>query len=63
MSWYKKRMVSLGACMHAANIQKARENGLIVIVWTINNQEEVSEYVKKGVDGIASDKPNILKIG
>ena len=49
--------------MHAANIQKARENGLIVIVWTINNQEEVSEYVKKGVDGIASDKPNILKIG
>jgi glycerophosphoryl diester phosphodiesterase len=56
-------MVSLGACMHAANIQKARENGLKVIVWTINNQEEVSEYVKKGVDGIASDKPDILKIG
>lgn len=47
---------------HAANIQKAHENGLKVIVWTINNQKAVLEYVKKGVDGIASDKPDILKI-
>jgi len=45
---------------HTSNIQKAHENGLKVIVWTINNQEEVLEYVKKGVDGIASDKPDIL---
>jgi len=48
---------------HTANVQKAHENGLKVIVWTINEQEEVSEYAKKGVDGIASDKPDILKIG
>jgi len=34
-----------------------------VIVWTINKQEEVSEYIGKGVDGIASDKPDILKTG
>lgn len=46
---------------HTANIQKAHENGIKVIVWTINKQEEVLEYVKKGVDGIASDKPDILK--
>lgn len=46
---------------HAANVQKAHENGLKVIVWTINKQEEVAEYVKKGVDGIASDKPDILE--
>jgi len=45
---------------HAANVEKAHENGLKVIVWTINNQEEVSEYVKKCVDGISSDKPDIL---
>jgi len=45
---------------HTSNIQKAHENGLKVIVWTINNQEEVLKYVKKGVDGIASDKPDIL---
>jgi glycerophosphoryl diester phosphodiesterase len=45
---------------HTANVQKAHENGLKVIVWTINKPEEVEEYVKKGVDGIASDKPDIL---
>jgi len=47
---------------HTANVQKAHENGLKVIVWTINRQEEVAEYVKKGVDGIASDRPDILKV-
>ena len=45
---------------HTANVQKAHENGLKVIVWTINKPEEVVEYAKKGVDGIASDKPDIL---
>jgi glycerophosphoryl diester phosphodiesterase len=45
---------------HTANVKKAHENGLKVIVWTINKPEEVIEYVKKGVDGIASDKPDIL---
>jgi glycerophosphoryl diester phosphodiesterase len=47
---------------HTANVKKAHENGLKVIVWTINKPEEVAEYVKKGVDGIASDKPDILKL-
>jgi len=46
---------------HTANVQKAHENGLKIIVWTINKPEEVAEYKKKGVDGIASDKPDILK--
>jgi glycerophosphoryl diester phosphodiesterase len=45
---------------HTANVQKAHENGLKVIVWTVNKPEEVAEYTKKGVDGIASDKPDIL---
>ncbi|TRO51817.1 glycerophosphodiester phosphodiesterase [Candidatus Bathyarchaeota archaeon] len=45
---------------HTANVVKAHDNGLKVIVWTINNPEEISEYSKKGVDGIASDKPDIL---
>ena len=45
---------------HTSNVQKAHDNGLKVIVWTINKREEVSEYVKKGVDGIASDRPDIL---
>ncbi len=46
---------------HTANVQKAHENGLKVIVWTVNTPEEVAEMAKKDVDGIASDKPDILK--
>jgi glycerophosphoryl diester phosphodiesterase len=45
---------------HSADVQKAHQSGLKVIVWTINKPEEVAEYVKKGVDGITSDKPDIL---
>jgi glycerophosphoryl diester phosphodiesterase len=45
---------------HTANVQKAHENGLKVIVWTVNTPEEAAEMAKKGVDGIASDKPDIL---
>jgi glycerophosphoryl diester phosphodiesterase len=55
-----KYLLSLYRFTHTANIKKAHENGLKVIVWTINKQEEVPEYVKKGVDGIASDRPDIL---
>ncbi len=46
--------------MHTANVEKAHTNGLKVVVWTINNPQEVEEYAKKGVDGSASDKPDIL---
>jgi glycerophosphoryl diester phosphodiesterase len=53
-------MLPLYRFTHSANIKKAHENGLKVIVWTINTAEEVAEYKKKGVDGIASDKPEIL---
>jgi len=45
---------------HTTNVQKAHEKSLKVIVWTINNPKEAVEYIKKGVDGIASDKPDIL---
>lgn len=45
---------------HTTNIQKAHQNGLKIIVWTINTPEEVVAYKAKGVDGIASDKPDIL---
>jgi len=46
---------------HTENVEKAHENGLKVIVWTINTREEAIEYAKKGVDGIATDYPEILK--
>ena len=53
-------LLALYRFTHTANVQKAHQNGLKIIVWTINNPEEVEEYVKKGVDGITSDKPDIL---
>jgi glycerophosphoryl diester phosphodiesterase len=53
-------LVSLYRFTHTADVQKAHQNGLKVIVWTVNRPEEVAEYVKKGVDGITSDKPDIL---
>lgn len=46
---------------HTKDIQKAHKEGLKVIVWTINKKEEALKYAQKGVDGIASDKPDILK--
>ncbi len=55
-----KYLLSLYRFTHSANVRKAHEKGLKVIVWTINKQEEVPDYVKKGVDGIASDRPDIL---
>jgi glycerophosphoryl diester phosphodiesterase len=48
--------------IHSANVKKAHEKGLKVIVWTINTKEEAIEYKKKGVDGIATDRPDILNI-
>jgi glycerophosphoryl diester phosphodiesterase len=45
---------------HTADVQRAHQNHLKVIVWTINKPEEAAQYIKKGVDGITSDKPDIL---
>jgi len=45
---------------HSADIEKAHKAGLKVIVWTINTKEEALEFKRKGVDGIATDFPEIL---
>lgn len=46
--------------IHTADVQKAHDKGLKIIVWTVNTASEAAEYKKKGVDGIASDKPDVL---
>jgi len=53
-------LLSLYHFTHSADVKKAHENGLKLIVWTINKVEEVVEFKNKGVDGIASDRPDIL---
>ncbi len=54
-------IVPLYRFVHTRDVENAHRNKLKVIVWTINTKEEVREYVAKGVDGIASDKPDIFK--
>jgi len=53
-------LIALYRFTHTTNVEKAHKNGLKIIVWTINTNEEAEEYAKKGVDGIATDKPDIL---
>ncbi len=53
-------LVAFYRFVHTANVEKAHENGLKVIAWTINSPAEVEQYAMKGVDGITSDKPDIL---
>ncbi len=47
--------------VHARDVERAHANGLKVVVWTINTREKVTEYIAKGVDGIASDDPDIFR--
>jgi len=47
--------------IHTKDISDAHKRNLKVIVWTINTKQEAEEYMAKGVDGIASDKPDIFK--
>ncbi len=53
-------LLGLYRFVHTANVEKAHENGLKVLVWTVNTPQEAAEMKKKGVDAIASDKPDIL---
>lgn len=53
-------LVPLYKLTHTKNIEDAHKNNLKVIVWTINTKHEAKQYRDKGVDGIASDKPDIL---
>ena len=53
-------LVPLYRFIHTRDVERAHKNGLKVIVWTINTREEIQEFVAKGVDGIATDKPDIF---
>ncbi len=54
-------LVPLYRFTHTKNIDTAHTHNLKVLVWTINTEEEVIKYFAKGVDGIASDKPDIFR--
>ena len=54
-------LVPLYRFIHKKDVEKAHKYNLKVIAWTINTKEEAIKYIAKGVDGIASDKPDIFK--
>jgi glycerophosphoryl diester phosphodiesterase len=56
-----KYLLPLYRFTHSADVKKAHEAGLKVIVWTINTPQEATAYKQKNVDGITTDNPNIFK--
>lgn len=42
-------------------IENAHEQGIAVIPWTINDKEKMRVFIEKGVDGIITDYPDVLK--
>ena len=53
-------LLPLYSFTHTKNIEEAHEMSLKMVVWTINSKGDVDKYKAKGVDGIVSDKPDIL---
>ncbi len=41
-------------------IEKAHANGLKVNVWVVNRPSAMERFIKMGVDGIITDKPDVL---
>ncbi|MDA9427243.1 glycerophosphodiester phosphodiesterase [Bradyrhizobium sp. CCBAU 53380] len=45
----------------AALITEAHTLGLQVVVWTVNKREDMARMIELGVDGIISDRPDLLR--
>jgi glycerophosphoryl diester phosphodiesterase len=45
----------------AALITEAHGLGLRVVVWTVNKPEDIARMIEFGVDGIISDRPDLLR--
>ena len=46
--------------MTASFVRAAHERGLYVEPWTINDPEEMRQYIEWGVDGIMTDRPDLM---
>jgi glycerophosphoryl diester phosphodiesterase len=45
----------------AASIAEAHNAGLRVVVWTVNREDDMGRMIELGVDGIISDRPDLLR--
>jgi glycerophosphoryl diester phosphodiesterase len=46
--------------LNARNIKEAHDLGLKVYAWTVNSQQEMKDLINLGVDGIITDRPDLL---
>jgi glycerophosphoryl diester phosphodiesterase len=47
--------------LDAAAFREARALGLQVIVWTVNEPAQIAAMLELGVDGIISDRPDLVR--
>jgi glycerophosphoryl diester phosphodiesterase len=47
--------------LDAALVAEAHSFGLRVVVWTVNKPEDMAHMIEIGVDGIISDRPDLLR--
>jgi glycerophosphoryl diester phosphodiesterase len=45
----------------AQSLAEAHRLGLPVVIWTVNDPVEMGRYIDMGVDGIISDRPEVLR--
>jgi len=44
----------------AASVDAAHQAGLLVVPWTVNDREDMESLIELGVDGIITDRPDLL---
>lgn len=47
--------------LDAAKVREAQSLGLKVLAWTINDPQVMRDYMDMGVDGIVTDRPDLLR--
>ncbi len=47
--------------LDAGKLAEARSLGLTVLTWTVNNPEQIAKMMDLGVDGIVSDRPDLVR--
>ncbi|MFM9982695.1 MAG: glycerophosphodiester phosphodiesterase family protein, partial [Burkholderiales bacterium] len=50
------------ADLDAAKLAEAKSLGLAVVVWTVNEPTDIARMLALGVDGIISDRPDLVRM-